>query len=201
MGKSVKSVPVKENGKRLFSRGFLLERRDIEQYFWTEKTTEGILRAVNFTFEPENNCCCLCTPTLSDAWWTQEKTAVNLLDIDTRFNYLPKFKYFDLRCPSSTDLMPDQEFWRLIVFDPPFFYISLTVLLDAVRYICNGNVTSTKLLLGFLKREEKHMLQVFKDFDLKRTSFPLEYSHVKPNKWVNYALYSNIDMPGIKRLS
>ncbi|OXA58684.1 hypothetical protein Fcan01_07460 [Folsomia candida] len=187
-----------QEGRRMFSRGFL-ERRDLEQYFWTDKTIESILSALRFTFEPEARCC-LCTPTLADVSWTRDGEEVNLLDIDTRFNYLPKFRYFDLRYPQLTDLAPDQEYWRVIVFDPPFFYISLNLLLEAVRYVCSGNVSSTKLLLGFLKREERNLLEVFKEFNLKRTTFPLEYSHVKPNKWINYALYSNIDMPGIKRL-
>lgn len=185
-------------GRRMFSRGFL-ERRDLEQYFWTDKTIDALLSAVKFTFDPEASCC-LCTPSLADAWWTTEGIAVSLLDIDTRFNYLPKFHYFDLRRPADTKFpQEEQDFWRVIVFDPPFFYISLSVLYEAVLHVSKSK--STKLLLGFLKREEQALLQVFKEFDLKRTSFPLEYSHVKPNKWINYALYSNIDMPGIKRIN
>lgn len=87
--------------KRLvFSRGFL-ERRDLEQYFWTEKTVAGILDGLRFSFGPEASCC-LCAPTLADTWWAEEGVAVNLLDLDTRFDYLPKFRYFDLRSPEST---------------------------------------------------------------------------------------------------
>jgi len=184
----------------LDSTGFL-ERRDLEQYFWTEKTINGILDGLKFTFTAESSCC-LCTPTLCDAYWVQESEAVSLLDIDTRFDYLPKFRYFDLRYPhQSQDLEPDQDLWRVIVFDPPFFYIPMEVLYKAVAHVCKGRVRETKILLGFLKREEKTLLEVFREFNLKRTNFPLEYSHVKPNKWRNYALYSNIDLPGIKRIN
>lgn len=87
----------------------------------------------------------------------------------------------------------------MIVVDPPFFYVPMAQLLAAVLLTCNGD-TSTKLMLGFLKREEPLLLHTFKQFNLKRTKFVLEYAHVKPNKWRNYALYSNVDLPGIKRL-
>eukprot|EP01034_Spumella_vulgaris_P029174 gene29174-36176_t len=56
-------------------------------------------------------------------------------------------------------------------------------------------------MIGFLKREERQLLEVFRDFNLKQTNFQLEYATVKPNKWKNYALYSNVDLPGIKRIA
>jgi len=183
--------------KQMFSRGFL-ERRDLEQYFWTDKCVTGILDGIKSTFGADESCC-LCTPTLAEAFWVKGED-VSLLDIDERFKFLPKFRYFDLRYPEQTDLEPERENWRVVVFDPPFFYISMEVLYKAVEYICDGRFETTKLLIGFLKREEKLLLEVFKPFNLRRTNFPLEYAHVKANKWVNYALYSNVDIPGIKRL-
>lgn len=183
----------------MFENGFE-ERRDLEQYFWTEKTIEAIREALRYCFEIESQCC-LCTPTLAHNWWIKEAKEVSLLDIDTRFKYLPKFHYFDLRDPHSTELQPEQQSWRVIIFDPPFFYIPISVLYDAIIYVCEANVKRTKLLMGFLKREEKTLLNVFAPFNLKRTSFKLEYAHVKPNKWCNYALYSNVDLPGIKRIT
>uniref|UniRef100_T1IR76 Uncharacterized protein n=1 Tax=Strigamia maritima TaxID=126957 RepID=T1IR76_STRMM len=185
------------HGREMFSDGFV-ERRDLEQYFWTDKTINGILDALKFSFGPDASCC-LCTPTLAHTWWV-EGEAVSLLEIDTRFQYLPKFRYFDLRYPEETGVnLEEQELWRVIVFDPPFFYIPMQVLYDAVLYVCQNKIKTTKLLLGFLKREERLLLTTFKEFNLKRTNFPLEYAHVKPNKWINYALYSNVDLPGIKR--
>ncbi len=83
--------------------------------------------------------------------------------------------------------------------DPPFFYIPLEVIRDAVLAITKGS-TSTKLIIGFLKREEQALLETFKEFNLKETNFELEYATVKDNKWKNYSLYSNVDLPGIKRL-
>lgn len=185
-------------GRSMFGCGGFTERRDLEQYFWTESTIQGIKSALQSTFDADSSLC-LCTPTVADSFWTENSVAVSLLDLDTRFEYLPKFRYFDLRCPNATDLEPERSMWRVIVFDPPFFYIPMDVLHKAVLYVSNGNVKQTKLLVGFLKREEKCLLETFKEFNLKRTNFPLEYAHVKSNKWVNYAMYSNVDLPGIRR--
>ncbi len=185
-------------GRSMFGSDGFTERRDLEQYFWTENTINAIKLALQSTFDADSRLC-LCTPTVAHSFWIENGVAVSLLDLDTRFEYLPKFRYFDLRFPSATDLEPECSMWRVIVFDPPFFYIPMDVLHKAVIYICKGNVKQTKLLVGFLKREERHLLDTFKEFNLKRTNFPLEYAHVKSNKWVNYAMYSNVDLPGIKR--
>lgn len=63
-----------------------------------------------------------------------------------------------------------------------------------------NNDTSTKILLGFLKREEKRLLKAFNPYGLKRTTFRLEYASIKRNKRDNFALYSNVDLPGIRRI-
>lgn len=184
-------------GRSMFCSGFT-ERRDLEQYFWTDNTIQAIKFALQSTFDADSSLC-LCTPTVAHSWWMEDGMGVSLLDLDKRFEYLPKFRYFDLRLPSATDLEPEWNAWRVIVFDPPFFYIPMDVLYKAVMYVSKGNVKQTKLLVGFLKREEQILLQTFKEFNLKRTNFPLEYAHVKSNKWANYAMYSNVDLPGIKR--
>lgn len=185
-------------GRSMYHEGFT-ERRDLEQYFWTDRTIEAIKAAIQSSYDADSSCC-LCTPTVAHSWWMEDGEGVSLLDLDTRFGYLPKFRYFDLRVPNATDLEPEASTWRVIVFDPPFFYIPMNILYEAVMYVCKGNVKQTKLLVGFLKREERVLLDTFKEFNLRKTNFPLEYAHVKSNKWINYALYSNVDLPGIKRL-
>ncbi|KAJ3035620.1 hypothetical protein HDV00_003606 [Rhizophlyctis rosea] len=233
--------------RNMFAEGFV-ERRDLEQYFWTRKTVEGLQRAVEGVCGPvnleeetnangnganEKGCCCLCVPSLAEAFHqlaiahTNSTLEMPLLDIDTRFAYLPLFQYFDLRRPedltpanftsalpqapitasSSTTTpapqIPPPPTCSLLIFDPPFFYIPLSVLHAAVMHICRLLLPSSsmpKLLIGFLKREEKELLEAFREFDLKPTNFELEYSHVKPNKWRNYCLYSNVDLVGIRRV-
>jgi hypothetical protein len=180
-------VPDKKN-RSMFNDGFE-ERTDLEQYFWTEDTVNRLIEALQYT----TDCCCLTTPSLGVGFHNIGREEV-VLDIDKRFDFLPKFRYFDIRYP-----VPQKEDFRIVVMDPPFFYIPMDVIKKAVLTITNGN-TNVKLMIGFLKREEKILLDTFKEFNLKETNFPLEYATVKPNKWKNYCLYSNIDLPGIKRI-
>ena len=175
--------------RSMFSDGFT-ERRDLEQYFWTQETVHKLMDALRYQYDP----CCLGTPSLAHAWHVEEKRAEWLFDIDERFDYLPKFRYYDIRAPEDVD-----ESFRIVICDPPFFYIPMEQIFAAVERICKGDF-NTKILIGFLKREESTLLKTFAPFGLTRTNFPLEYAHVKANKWTNYALYSNIDLPGIKRI-
>jgi len=182
-----KSKNIVNKNKSMFADGFV-ERYDLEQYFWTEDTVKRLLHSLEYI--PE--CCCLTTPSLGHGFYEIGRDEL-VLDIDTRFDYLPKFRYFDILYPSNVD-----EDVRMIVMDPPFFYIPMEKIYEAVIKITNGD-TKCKLMIGFLIREEKTLLQTFSKFNLKRTNFPLEYATARPNKWKNYALYSNIDLPGIKR--
>jgi len=181
---------VRKFARNMFMNGFQ-ERRDLEQYFWTDDTVARLMKSL----EHQSDCCCMATPSLAHAFHVIEGRDEVLLDINKRFDYLPKFRYWDILRPT-----PIGDRVRIIVFDPPFFYINMDVLVEAVLTACNGDVKNTKLMIGFLKREENVLLQKFKMFDLKPTNFRLEYSTVKPNKWRNYVLYSNIDLPGIKRM-
>lgn len=186
MNRSQKNIYHKN--RSMFSDGFK-ERYDLEQYFWTKDTVDRLLNSLRFT----PDCCCLTTPSLGHGFYEIGRHEL-VLDIDTRFDYLPKFQYFDILCPS--DINDDIH---IIVMDPPFFYIPMEKLYEAVVKITKGD-TKYKLMIGFLKREEKILLETFAKFKLQRTNFPLEYATAKPNKWKNYALYSNIDLPGIKRI-
>lgn len=174
--------------RNMFVAGFL-ERRDLEQYFWTQDCVGKLMRAVD-GFGDE--CCGLCTPSLA-VGFHEEGEEIHCLDIDTRFAYLPLFRYFDLLRPYELTTSG----FSVIVFDPPFFYIPMAVLHAAVVHLVKEG---SKLLIGFLRREENLLLHTFREFDLRPTSFQLEYSHVKPNKWKNYCLYSNVDLVGIRRL-
>ena len=149
----------------MFTKGFR-ERHDLEQYFWTEQTVNQIMKAVECEYE--GTVCCLTTPSLAHAFYISGRSEV-LLDIDLRFQYLPKFRYFDIQSPSASDAEDN----RIIVFDPPFFYIPMEALFAAVRTICNHDF-KRKLLVGFLAREEAALLTTFAPFNLTRTRFPLE---------------------------
>ncbi len=54
--------------------------------------------------------------------------------------------------------------------------------------------------MSFMVKDEVRVKQAFNQFGLEKTSFELEYATVKPNRWENYGLYSNVDLPMIKRI-
>jgi hypothetical protein len=177
------------SSRSMFAHAFA-ERRDLEQYFWDRDTVQRLIAALQFTSE----LCCLATPSLAHGLHTVGRDMA-LLDIDTRFAYLPRFRYWDILCPRPVDGMP----FRCVVFDPPFFYIPMDKLVKAVLEVVGGD-TDAKIMIGFLRREEPLLLKFFACFKLKRTGFLLGYAAVKENKWRNYALYANVDLPGIRRL-
>ncbi len=162
-----------------------------EQFFWTCHTVHKLMEACKYIYIDET--CCLTTPSLAHGWSEVGRNEV-LLDIDTRFNYLPKFKYYDIHDPQVLN-----QTFRLLIFDPPFFLIPMEQLLEAVNIITNNNYT-TKIMMAFLKRAEKELRFTFKKYDLMPTNFELQYVSIKPSKWSNFCLYSNIDLPGIKRI-
>ena len=55
-------------------------------------------------------------------------------------------------------------------------------------------------MMSFMTRDEKQVKSAFKMFNLEKTMYKLEYATVKPNRWENYGLYANVDLPMIKRL-
>lgn len=190
MNRNLKNISTGDT-RTMFENGFS-ERTDLEQYFWSTETVNKLVKSLEYM----ENCCCLTTPSLGHGFHVSGREEV-VLDIDRRFEYLPKFRYFDILYPNAIE----NEVFRIIIMDPPFFYISMAQIYDAVMCITNGSTTNTKLMIGFLKREERQLLEVFHAFNLKQTTFQLEYATVKPNKWKNYALYSNVDLPGIKRIA
>ena len=55
--------------------------------------------------------------------------------------------------------------------------------------------------MSFMRRDDRQVMLSFKDFNLERTNFSLEYATVEPNRWDNYLWWSNTDLPMIKRTS
>jgi len=65
--------------------------------------------------------------------------------------------------------------------------------------ITKGN-NKIKIIIAYLVRQEHALLKTFAKYGISETSTKLEYSGIKNNKWGNFALYSNVDLPGIKRI-
>jgi hypothetical protein len=171
----------------------IVENRAYEQYFWSADVVRRIRDALIFT--DEGSCCCFTTPSLTEGFLEQGRDEP-LLDIDIRFNYLKLFQQFDIKNPHEPGGM---ENFKVIIIDPPFFNISIMELFHATNVITNNNF-NTNIIIGFLKRYEYALLETFKPYGISETSMNLEYAHIKPNKWPNFTLYSNIDLPGIKRI-
>lgn len=101
---------------------------------------------------------------------------------------------------------------RVLVCDPPFFTVSIPQLVASILYLTGAEAGDgiggaagsgrTKLLIGYLRREAPPLLAALRPAfpGLRRTAFPLSYGHIKANKWRNFALYANVDLPGVRRL-
>lgn len=172
----------------IFGNGLSENKKKFEQFFWTIETVQRLVKSFEYTYMGER--CCLTTPSLAHAWYIQGQDEV-CLDIDERFQYLPKYHFYDVREPRKIE----GEF-RIIILDPPYFVVPIEEFRKAVDVITDHKY-DTKII--FLKREEKRLLSAFDDYKLKPTKFPLEYASIKPSKWSNFCLYSNVDLPGIKR--
>lgn len=165
------------------------EKREYEQFFWTSGTVKKLMDSCQYITE----CCCFTTPSLAEGF-SKIGRDEKLLDIDERFSYMPRFEKFDIKNPHSID-----ESFNVIVIDPPFFNVTIKELFDATNII-TGNNFNTNIIIAFLVRFEYPLLETFKPYGISETSATPEYAHIKPNKWKNFKLYSNIDLPGIKRI-
>ena len=121
---------------------------------------ESLAKSLSYIFVEET--CCLCTPSLAHKWHTGEREEV-LFDIDTRFSYMPRFRYYDMKNPEPID----NEF-RLLVIDPPFFAIPIELVREAVDKITNKQY-NTGIVIAFLKRDEKRLRMAFADYNLVPT--------------------------------
>ena len=176
------------NNKDIFNNE-LSEKRNLEQYFWTSKTVKDLLKACEYI----TNTCCFTTPSLAHGFYQNGRNE-KLLDIDERFKYLPRFEKFDIKNPH----LLDEEF-NIIVIDPPFFNISTQELFEATNKITNCNY-STNIIIAYLVRFEYALLETFKLYGISETNLTPEYAHIKSNKWRNFKIYSNIDLPNLKRI-
>jgi hypothetical protein len=165
------------------------EKRELEQYFWTSKTVKDLLQACEYISET----CCFTTPSLAHEFHINGREE-KLLDLDDRFNYLPRFEKFDIKNPHNLD-----EIFNIIVIDPPFFNITTKELFDATNIITKNNY-STNIIIAYLKRYEYPLLETFKLYGISETNLMPEYAHIKENKWRNFKIYSNIDLPNMKRI-
>jgi hypothetical protein len=179
------------DGQNVFNNK-IPEDHKLEQFFWNEDTVRRLMESCKYLFE--NETCCLMTPTIAHLWHTEEGRDEVLLDIDKRFDYLPKYRYYDVRVPETIK----NESFRLIIMDPPFFIIPIEVIAKAVEVLTGGD-PSVKIMIAYYVRGEQKLRTALKKYNLFPTKFKLVYDCFKENKLGNFVLYSNIELPGIKR--
>ena len=167
------------------------ENKELEQYFFTDKTLEQITNI----FQYEENILCLCTPSVADAFYKLKNKEIICIDIDNRFNYLPKFINCDIT--KEEPKLPEDFVPNLIIVDPPFFKMKLIDLYNCIEKITKKN-RKTKLVFAFIIREDKTLLSIFKEYNLQLTKFPLEYRGVDKTKWGNYGIYTNFEQGKFK---
>ncbi len=178
------------NNDNLYSNLPSTELREIEQYFFSENVIKNICDALEY----EENIICLGTPAVADGFYKIKNKTVLCLDIDTRFSYLPGYKYYDIKKYSEFEILEKPD---VLIIDPPFFKMNLVDLYNCVESITQGD-KKTKIIFAFVHREEKALLNIFKPYKLQLTKFKLEYRYVEASKWDNYSLYSNCEFNKIK---
>ena len=185
-----KNLFIKPNGSNVF-KSKIEENHAYEQFFWTSNMVDNLKKSLDMVYVSET--CGLMTPSLIHSMEEDDRHET-LLDIDKRFNYLPKFTFYDVTNPHTLD-----EKFKLLVIDPPFFIIPIEKIANAVDVLTN-KCYETKILIAFLKRAEQRLRKAFINYKLYPTTFKLEYASIKENKWKNFCLYSNIDLPKIRRI-
>jgi predicted methyltransferase len=106
-----------------------LEKRDVEQYLFTEETTDKLIQRIIQKFPQEeiyDNVLLIGLPSLATKL-NKMGVRVRLIDIDERFNYLPDFINMDLNKPDSSkhEILTAKNKIKLIMIDPPFFALPL----------------------------------------------------------------------------
>ena len=115
---------------------------------------------------------------------------VTILDIDTRFEKLKQFQYYDIKDPKYLDIVFD-----VIICDPPFFTVSFKELLHAIKTLSDFSMYKT-VFMTYLYRREIKFLDAFSDYDLYRIKNRPQYKTVDVNDPKNdIRLYCNYLFP------
>jgi Probable N6-adenine methyltransferase len=159
----------------------MYELRQNEQCFFDEET----LQKLSDFLLRWKSVCCLCTPLLGKNL-VERGANVRILDIDTRFDYVRGFKFYDIHRPEWLG-----EKFDLIVCDPPFFNISLSKLFAAIRLL-SQNDFSQNLLISYLYRRSSVLLGTFSKFNLQPTGYFPTYQTVTEAQHNKIEFYSNL---------
>ncbi len=159
----------------------MLERHELEQYFWEEETLGHL---AEFTARYPNPCC-LCAPMLGTELERRGVT-VRTLDTDERFATLAGFRQWDVYRPLWTG-----EEYGLILCDPPFFNVSLSQLFTALRLLARHDYAQP-ILLAYLARRASAVTGAFAPFGLEDTGYHPGYRTVQAVTRNEITLFGNL---------
>jgi Probable N6-adenine methyltransferase len=169
---------------------FVHEDHQREQYFFDPPTLDHLADFVAGYVNPA----CVCAPMLGRAL-ADRGVDVAVLDIDTRFADLPRFREFNVGRP-----VPTGESYGLIVCDPPFFTVSLSTLFGALRMLA-GYDFEQPLLIGYLARRAAALTGTFHRFGLVDTGYEPGYLTVQPVERNRIRFYGNLGANAHRRLA
>lgn len=140
------------------------ELHENEQYFFSDETLKFFGDLVDRYTSP----CLLCAPTLGVEMHKRKKKA-RVLDVDTRFSFLPGFKRWDIWRPEKLE-----ETFDFILVDPPFSIVGLDQLFKAIRILAKGDF-SMPLLITNHQARVLDVESVFGPFGVMRTEYKPTY--------------------------
>ncbi len=158
----------------------MLERHEIEQYFWDAATLDWLCDRLQRFVRP----CCLCAPMLGRALVARGVEA-STLDIDDRFGGTPNFVHWDVYRPSWLGVEFD-----VIVCDPPFWKVSLSQLFRAIRLLSRHDYAQP-LLLSYPQRRAANVCGTFARFDLQPAGRLATYLTVRANETDPIEFFAN----------
>jgi len=124
----------------------MLERHELEQYFWDAPTLQTLANvAARF-----DNPCCLRAPMLGRVL-NEHQIEHRVLDFDERFAEDENYAPFDLYRPQWRD-----ETFGVIICDPPFWKVSLSQLFAAIRLLSHYNFEQP-LAICYPTRRAQHL--------------------------------------------
>ena len=167
----------------------MYELHENEQYFFDEPTLEHLSRFLSRWESP----CCICAPLLGQRL-REKGVDVRILDIDSRFERVPGFQYFDLQRPEWLG-----EVYGVIVCDPPFYNVSLSRLFAALRTL-SRNDFAQPLLVSYLRRRSAAVLGTFQPFGLEPTGYLPGYQTVEPVERNEIEFFSNLSPDDLTEL-
>ncbi len=163
------------------AREFITPNFKLGQFFFTEETAKALVEKLDRFEHP----CCLCTPSLGNEWHKKGKE-VRVLDIDKRFDFLPGYRYYDLRKPEYLN-----ETYDVIILDPIFFPPEF--LLRVINVLTRNNYNQ-RLLIVYKTSMEKHFLEVFEEYGVFPSNYYPDYPHVSEAGKKEFMFYANFEI-------